>query len=57
MQLAKAAGIPGQAARRVAGRFGEFALATAQNRDLDRCWRLTRAADVALLLVMAGPPS
>lgn len=57
MQLAEAAGLPGRAALRVAGRLGEFALATAEDRGLYRYWRLTRAAEDALLRVVVGPPS
>jgi hypothetical protein len=55
MQLAEAAGLPGRAALRVAVRLGEFALATVEERGLYRYWRLTRAAEDALLLVVLGP--
>ena len=54
-QLAEAAGLPNRAAARVAVRLGEFGLITWQNRSLYRYWRLTRAAEDALLLVVAGP--
>ena len=55
-QLAEAAGLPNRAAARVAVRLGEFGLLAWENRGLYRYWRLTRAAEDALLLVVAGPP-
>lgn len=54
-QLAEAAGLPARAAARVAVRLGEFGLITSENRGLYRYWRLTRAAEDALLRVVAGP--
>ena len=56
-QLAEAAGLPNRAAARVAVRLGEFGLLTWGNRGLYRYWRLTHAAEDALLLVVAGPPA
>ena len=55
-ELAEAAGLPPRAAARVAVRLGEFALTTWEYRSLYRYWRLTPAAEDALLLVVAGPP-
>ena len=55
-QLAEAAGLPPRAAARVAVRLGEFDVTTWEYRSLYRYWRLTRAAEDALLLVVAGPP-
>ncbi|GAB3868024.1 hypothetical protein GCM10028824_11780 [Hymenobacter segetis] len=57
MQLAEAAGLPIRAAARVAVRLGEFGLATPEERGLYRYWRLTPAAEDALLLVVVGPPA
>ena len=56
-QLAEAAGLPARAAARVAMRLGEFDLTTWEHRGLYRYWRLTRAAEDALLLVVVGPPA
>ena len=55
MQLAEAAGLPGRGALRVAVRLGELGLARWEDRGLYRFWRLTPAAEDALLLVVAGP--
>jgi len=55
-ELAEAAGLPVRAAARVAVRLGEFDLLTGEYRGLYRYWRLTRAAEDALLLVVMGPP-
>lgn len=54
-ELAAAAALPARAAARVAVRLGEFGLVAAENRGLYRYWRLTRAAEDALLAVVAGP--
>ena len=54
-ELAEAAGLPHRAAARVAVRLGEFGLTTAETRGLYRYWRLTRAAEDALLRVVLGP--
>ena len=56
-QLAEAAGLPARAAARVAVRLGELGLITPENRGLYRYWRLTHAAEDALLLVVVGPPA
>ncbi|GAB3577941.1 hypothetical protein [Hymenobacter daeguensis] len=56
-QLAEAAGLPARAAARVAVRLGEFGLLAWEYRGLYRYWHLTRAAEDALLLVVAGPPA
>ena len=53
--LAEAAGLPARAAARVAVRLGEFDVTTWEYRSLYRYWRLTRAAEDALLLVVVGP--
>ena len=57
MQLAAAAGLPARAAARVAVRLGEFGVTIPETRGLYRYWRLTRAAEDALLLVVVGPPA
>jgi hypothetical protein len=57
MQLAEAADLPARAAARVAVRLSEFGLIAPENRSLYRYWRLTRAAEDALLLVVVGPPA
>ena len=54
-ELGTAAGLPSRAAVRVTGRLGELGLATWEHRSYYRYWRLTRAAEDALLLVVAGP--
>ena len=54
-ELAEAAGLPARAAARVAVRLGEFGLTTWEYRSLYRYWRLERAAEDALLLVVVGP--
>ena len=56
VQLAAAAGLPARAAARVAVRLAELGLIAPEHRSLYRYWRLTRAAEDALLLVVAGPP-
>lgn len=56
-ELAEAAGLPARAAARVAVRLGEFDVTTWEHRSLYRYWRLTRAAEDALLLVVMGPPA
>ena len=56
-ELAEAAGLPDRAAARVAVRLGEFGLISWQYRSLWRYWRLTRAAEDALLFVVLGPPA
>ena len=55
--LAEAAGLPARAAARVAVRLSEFGLITWEYRSYYRYWRLTRAAEDALLLVVVGPPA
>ena len=54
-QLAELAGLTGRAGGRTVARLGTLGLADAQYRGLYRYWRLTRAAEDALLLVVAGP--
>ncbi|MFD2720322.1 hypothetical protein ACFST9_16475 [Hymenobacter monticola] len=54
-ELAEAASLPARAAARVAVRLGELDLTTWEYRSLYRYWRLTPAAEDALLLVVAGP--
>ena len=54
-ELAEAAGLPAAAAARVAVRLGARGLITAETRGLYRYWRLTRAAEDALLRVVVGP--
>ena len=39
----------------MAVRLGELEISTWEYRGLYRCWRLSRAAEDALLLVVAGP--
>ena len=53
--LAAAAGLPARAAARVAVRLGELDVTTWEYRSRYRYWRLTRAAEDALLLVVVGP--
>jgi hypothetical protein len=55
-QLAEAAGLKDRNAARFAVRLGELGITTWEYRSLYRYWRLTRAAEDALLLVVAGPP-
>ena len=56
-ELAEAAGLPARAAARVAVRLSESGLLTCEYRSYYRYWRLTRAAEDALLLVVVGPPA
>lgn len=55
-QLAEAAGLKDRNAARFAVRLGELGIGTWEYRGLYRYWRLTRTAEDALLLVVAGPP-
>ncbi|MBF9224302.1 hypothetical protein [Hymenobacter ruricola] len=56
-ELGEAAGLPPRAAARVAVRLGrDFDLLDWEYRGLYRYWRLTRATEDALLLVVLGPP-
>ena len=54
-ELAEAAGLPARAAARVAVRLSECGLLTWDYRSYYRYWRLTRAAEDALLVVVMGP--
>lgn len=56
-ELAEAAGLPAQAAARVAVRLGGLGLTTWESRGLYRYWRLARATEDALLGVVVGPPT
>ena len=57
-ELAEAAGLPARAAARMAVRLGAVLdLTTWDYRGLYRYHRLGRAAEDALLLVVAGPPA
>ena len=54
-QLGEAAGLPARAAARAAVRLGNLGLTTWEYRSYWRYWRLTRATEDALLVVVAGP--
>ena len=54
--LRHAAGLTERAAGRSSQRLQQLGLAVCQQRSYYRYWRLTRAAEDALLLVVAGPP-
>ena len=56
-QLAEAAGLKDRNAARFAVLLAELDLLTWEYRSYWRYWRLTRAAEDALLLVVAGPPT
>ncbi|WP_210521082.1 hypothetical protein [Hymenobacter terricola] len=53
--LRRAAGLTERAAGRSSQRLHQLGLATWEQRSYWRYWRLTRAAEDALLLVVAGP--
>ena len=54
-ELADAAGLTARGAARVAVRLGELAVTSSAYRSRTRYWHLTRAAEDALLRVVAGP--
>ena len=56
-ELATAAGLRERGAARMAVRLGALDIATWEYRGLYRYWRLTPAAEDALLLVVVGPPA
>lgn len=55
--LRRAAGLTERAAGRTSQRLQQLGLATWEQRSYWRYWRLTRAAEDALLLVVMGPPA
>ena len=55
-ELSAAAGLGVRAAARTAGHLQTQALVAWEERGRYRYWRLTRAAEDGLLLVVAGPP-
>jgi len=54
-ELGEAAGLPARAAARAAVRLGALGIAAQEYRGRARYWRLTPAAEDALLQVIAGP--